>query len=254
MTMWRFPYDDTKPVFTASDQLRGRHRGRYPQLPQTAIVFFMGKGIDYLVKNHDAEELPEPFPSFLNQRPVWRFSRLPICFLHGGHGAPQAADTIETLAALGVKKTIAVGLFGAFSPLVQPGEIVIPEKAFVEEGTSLHYYTSIEAAAPDSALHRAASSLLKKSAYPIVSTDAVYRQTFLKERLWREKGAVGVDMETSAVFSVSQYLGVKAAALLMASDLHPLEPEAPKWEWLASREMRDSLTEQSVALAKHTLE
>ena len=67
---------------------------------------------------------------------------------------------------------------------------------------------------------------------------------------WREKGAVGVDMETSAVFSVSQYLGVKAAALLMASDLHPLHPEAPKWEWLMSTEMRRELTEQSLLLAK----
>ncbi len=59
-----------------------------------------------------------------------------------------------------------------------------------------------------------------------------------------------VDMETSAVFSVSQHLGVKAAALLMASDLHPLHPEAPKWEWLMSTEMRRELTEQSLLLAK----
>lgn len=33
----------------------------------------MGKGIGYLVENHDVKELPEPFPCFLNQRPVWRF-------------------------------------------------------------------------------------------------------------------------------------------------------------------------------------
>ena len=120
----------------------------------------------------------------------------------------------------------------------------------MEEGTSLHYYESIEASVPDPDLHRTALSLLKLHAYPIVSTDAVYRQTFLKERIWREKGAVGVDMETSAVFSVSQHLGVKAAALLMASDLHPLHPEAPKWEWLMSTEMRRELTEQSLLLAK----
>ncbi|MBR3874010.1 MAG: hypothetical protein IKJ26_07540 [Clostridia bacterium] len=50
---------------------------------------------------------------------------------------------------------------------------------------------------------------------------AVYRQTFSKEQLWREKGAVCVDMETSAVFSVAKYLGVKAIALLMVSDLAP---------------------------------
>ena len=120
----------------------------------------------------------------------------------------------------------------------------------MDEGTSLHYYESFEASVPAPDLHRTALLLLKPHDYPIVSTDAVYRQTFLKERIWREKGAVGVDMETSAVFSVSQHLGVKAAALLMASDLHPLHPEAPKWEWLMSTEMRRELTEQSLLLAK----
>lgn len=251
--MWCLLEDHTKPVFTASDQIRSGHRGRYPQLPETAILFFMGKGIEYLIENYDTKELPEPFPCFLHQRPVWQFRHLPVCFLHGGSGAPQAADTVETLAALGVKQMIAVGLFGTFSPLIQPGEIVIPKQAFVEEGTSLHYYGSIEAAAPDAALHGAALSLLKKRADPIISTDAVYRQTFLKEQLWREKGAVGVDMETSAVFSVSRYLGVKGAALLMASDLHPLSPEAPKWKWMVSKEMRCGLAEESVRLAKHLL-
>ena len=32
-----------------------------------------------------------------------------------------------------------------------------------------------------------------------------------KERLWRERGAACVEMETSAVFSVSAYLSIKAA-------------------------------------------
>ena len=78
----------------------------------------------------------------------------------------------------------------------------------------------------------------------------MYRQTFRKEQLWRERGAVGVDMETSAVFSVSQYLGLRAAALLMASDLHPSSPDAPKWQWLMTADMRYDLTEQALAAAK----
>lgn len=252
--MWRLPDDNTKSVFTAFEQMRSAHRGRCPQLPQTAIVFFMGEGTKYLAETYASRQLPEPFPCFLNQRPIWQFQDLPVCFLRGGAGAPQAADTVETLAALGVTTILSVGLMGAFSPLIQPGEIILPEKAFVEEGTSLHYYESIEASTPDPALHRAALSLLQKPAYPIVSTDAVYRQTFRKEQLWREKGAVGVEMETSAVFSVSQHLGVKAAALLMASDLHPLSPDSPKWQWLVSKELRHELAEQSLVLAKYILE
>ena len=97
-------------------------------------------------------------------------------------------------------------------------------------------------------------SLPDISNHPIVSTDAVYRQTFAKEQLWREKGAVGVDMETSAVFSVAQYLGLKAVALLMISDIHPISADAPKWGWHMTRDMRYHLAEQGIALARKLLE
>lgn len=247
--MWRLHNDNTRPVITAYDQIHSAHRGCALQLPQTAIVFFMSKCTDYLAENYASEEMPQLFPCFLKRRPIWEMKDMPVCFLDGGGGAPQAADTVETLAVLGVKNIIAVGMFGAFSHLIQPGEIIIPEKAFVEEGTSLHYFESIDASHPDADLHDTALSLLEKRTYPIVSTDAVYRQTFLKEQLWREKGAVGVDMETSAVFSVSSYLGVRATAILMASDMHPLGPDEPKWEWLMSKEMRYELARLSVVLA-----
>lgn len=99
-----------------------------------------------------------------------------------------------------------------------------------------------------------AVSLFHTCTYPIVSTDAVYRQTFRKERLWREKGAVGVDMETSAVFSVAHYLGLRAAALLMVSDVHPLGQDDPKWEWQMTREMKEHLAEQGILFARQAAE
>lgn len=251
--MWRLPNDDSQPVITAAEQIHSAHRMCHLQLPQTALVFFMSKGTDYLCTHYDAEELPEPFPCFLRRRPVWQLRDWPICFLFGGSGAPQAADTVETLAALGVKRIIAAGMFGAFSDQVQPGEIIVPRKAFVEEGTSLHYYTAIDEAEPDAEMQHTITEILQKRDFPIVSTDAVYRQTFCKEQLWREKDAVGVEMETSAVFSVSRYLGLKTAALLMASDLHPESPDAPKWQWLMTGDMRGVLTEQALTAAKAVL-
>ena len=177
-----------------------------------------------------------------------------LCFLDGGRGAPQAVDTVETLAALGVKNIIAVGMCGAYDENVCVGEIIAPQKAFVEEGTSLHYYESIEASYPNGDLLEMATALLCIRNDPIVSSDAVYRQTFNKEQMWRNKGAVGVDMETSAVFSVSQYLGLKAVALLMVSDIHPIKPDAPKWEWHMTKDMKYHLAEQGIALAKKLVE
>lgn len=172
--MWYLPNDASKGVITADEQINSAHHACHLHLPNTAIVFFMSKGTDYLAEHYDAEEMEEPFPRFLNRCPIWEIKDLKLCFLDGGRGAPQA-------------------------------------------------------------------------------TDAVYRQTFGKERLWREKGAVGVDMETSAVFSVARYLGLKAIALLMVSDIHPIRPNAPKWEWHMTRDMKYQFAEQGIVLAKDML-
>ena len=247
--MWCNSDDLSEPIITANNQIHSAHRQCDLRLPKTAIVFFMSKGTEYLCKTRAARELPEAFPRFLNRCPIWELPDRGICFLDGGRGAPQACDTVETLAALGVQNVLAVGMFGAFDPRVSLGEILAPEQAFTEEGTSLHYYETIEFARPDADLLQTCVSTLQVKSYPIVSTDAVYRQTFRKEALWREKGAVGVDMETSAVFSVSAYLGVRSAAILMASDLHPLRADAPRWDWQMTTDMRHELAEKSLAAA-----
>lgn len=252
--MWRLRDDDSKAVITAVEQIHSAHRECHLHLPETAVIFFMGKGIDYLVEHYNAEEMSEPFPRFLNRCPIWKINELNLCFLDGGRGAPQVADTVETLAALGVENIIAVGMCGAFDKKTRIGEIIVPQKAFIEEGTSLHYYESIDASFPNGDLLHIAATLFDINTYPIVSTDAIYRQTFRKERLWRENGAVGVDMETSAVFSVAHYLGLKAVALLMVSDIHPIKQDAPKWEWHMTKEMKSHLAEQGITLAKQLVE
>jgi len=248
--MWRFPEDNTEPVITAEGHIHSSHSETVMKLPETAILFFLSKSADYLCKKYHAAELPVKLPRFLNRCPVWVIDDQ-ICILNGGSGAPQACDTVETLAALGVKNIIAVGMFGAFDQRITAGEIIVPDKAFVEEGTSLHYYESIDYSSPDSSMSASCQSMLKIKSYPIVSTDAVYRQTFYKERMWREKGAVGVDMETSAVYSVSRYLGLKSVAILMASDLHPSNPKETKWEWKMTEDNRFEIAEKSLFIAKH---
>ena len=47
--MWCLPDDDSKAVITAVEQIHSAHRECHLRLPETAIVFFMSKGTDYLV-------------------------------------------------------------------------------------------------------------------------------------------------------------------------------------------------------------
>lgn len=247
---WKYEGDVTKPVLTAKEHIASSHNATtLLKLPHTAILFFMHSGVDYLVEKYHCPLILEKLPRFLQGCPVYQLNHN-ICFLDGGRGAPQAVDTIETLSALGVKRILSVGMFGAFGSEVALGDMIVPARAFVEEGTSLHYYSSIEYVEPDERIKGIAGSLTSGKSVPIVSTDGVYRQTFYKEQLWREKGAVGVDMETSAVLSVSKYLGIKAASVLMASDKHPENSSAPKWTWNVTHEMRYNLFEKAKMIAE----
>lgn len=63
--MWCLPKDNSKAVITAQDQIHSAHRECHLQLPETAILFFMGKATDYLISQYNATELPEPLPRFL---------------------------------------------------------------------------------------------------------------------------------------------------------------------------------------------
>ncbi|MDE6412479.1 MAG: nucleoside phosphorylase [Eubacterium sp.] len=248
--MWKFKEDNTSAVITAEKHIQSCRKNGCPQLPKTAILFYMYGGVDYLKKHYKSKLIAECFPSFLNSRPIYKLKNYDVCFLQGGWGAPMAVDTIETLYALGVKNVVSVGMFGAFSEKVNSGDIVIPDQAFSEEGTSLHYYENREAFYPNRELHDLALKHIEESAsFPIVSTDAVYRQTFYKEQLWRNKGAVGVDMETSALFSVSEYLGMNTVSILIASDKHPLDEKDTAWKWTMTKQMRYDFFEKCIGFA-----
>lgn len=102
---------------------------------------------------------------------------------------------------------------------------------------------ALSEARPDPALLHALSAIPGAKPLPIVSCDAVYRQTFFKEQLWREQGAVAVDMETSALFSVGAYLGLPVAAALMVSDCHPRREGDSPWSWEMTPALREQLFE-----------
>ena len=55
--MWCLPNDDSKAVITAAEQIHSGHRECHLHLPETAIVFFMSKGADYLVEHYNAKEM-----------------------------------------------------------------------------------------------------------------------------------------------------------------------------------------------------
>lgn len=256
---WRIPNDSTDPLITAEKHIESSHVGgrvsREP-LPETCVIFEIGMALRFIESHFRTRTLLKKLPCFLDNPKCICVKGIPnVCFTRGGYGAPAAVDTLETVRALGVKRVIVAGMCGGFSEDISVGDVLIPSRALCEEGTSFHYFEQPEFAVPDKALfnhavaHYAESFPVRTSA--VVTCDAVYRQTFAKEARWRESGCAGVDMETSALLSVSQYYSMPAVSVLLCSDKHPVSENAGDWTWGENsfKELRENFVRQTVKFA-----
>ena len=138
-------------------------------------------------------------------------------------GAPSAVLSLEPLIVSGAKEIMVIAYCGSLHPDYRMMNAVSVSKALSEEGTSKHYFPKKRIFHSSPALKKRMENILESSGLPylegsIVSTDAPFREThsWLKEK--QSKGIDLVDMETSAVFSLAEFYGIQAAALLIISD------------------------------------
>lgn len=141
-------------------------------------------------------------------------------------GAPYAAMLMETLIAWGARQFIFLGWCGSISKDVKIGDIIVPTRAIIDEGTSTHYSGNSLAS---NVSHPGAISLdrirqqfsrekMHFHAGAVWTTDAIFRETPEKIRHFTAQGASAVDMETSALFAIACYRGVEIGSILVVSD------------------------------------
>jgi len=139
-------------------------------------------------------------------------------------GAPYAAMIVEALGVWGVESILFVGWCGAVSRHVKAGDIIVPDSAMIDEGTSGHYCTATcRVALPARPLvHQLRLALQHHGARfhdgAVWTTDAIYRETVEKVKHYQSKGALAVEMELSAIFTVAGFRGIAAAGILVVSD------------------------------------
>jgi uridine phosphorylase len=139
-------------------------------------------------------------------------------------GAPYGAMILETLIAWGVSRVVFMGWCGAILKNVHIGDIIIPDGAVVDEGTSLHYLRkTMDHVAPSSTiLEKTRLRLdLARITYhegQVWTTDAAFRETREAVLSFQEKGVLAVEMELSALLSVGSFYDVDVSALLVVSD------------------------------------
>ena len=136
--------------------------------------------------------------------------------------------TLEKLIALGVSHCIMVGWCGSLHSSLHIGDVVLPTWAVSEEGTSPHYPVIEPVPHSSSPLRQSLHEHLDSKGIvategPIWTTDALYRETHEKISRYKDQALLAVDMEFSALATVSLYRGIEMAAVLVVSDelFHP---------------------------------
>jgi uridine phosphorylase len=139
-------------------------------------------------------------------------------------GAPYAVMLLETLIAWGVTKIVFLGWCGSISPDVKIGDIIVPNGAIADEGTSKHYLHSGQfPVSPTIRLTEYLKRVLKDQNFffhegIVWTTDGVFRETRDKIIHFQQQHILAVEMELSAVFSVALFRQIEICALVIVSD------------------------------------
>ena len=171
-------------------------------------------------------------PRMLNHnRGLWGYTGtaqdgLAMSIQSTGMGGPSAAIVATELIELGARRLLRIGTCGALSESLGLGQLVVASEAFADDGTSvaLGGHAPLERVpAPGAgllaALLRAGAATAPPAAVgPAVSTDLFYGAEG-RVAAWRDAGALVVEMEAAAIFTVAARAGVWAGCALLVSNV-----------------------------------
>lgn len=189
--------------------------------PKSVIICYQKSLFDAVVKSHQVRFHAGYFGEHLAY--LEETGRDVAMVGNFGIGSPAAAVMLEELIAWGVKAFVSLGFAGGLVKGLYPGSLVLCTEALRDEGLSYHYAPEGERALPDPALTAAlAAAFARRGAPyregPTWTTDAIYRETWLEVNKRVEQGAITVEMEASALFTVARYRAVPLASCFTISD------------------------------------
>ena len=185
-----------------------------------------------------------------------------ICVAGPFVGSPYAVMMMESLVAKGVRQILILGWCGSLRADIQAGDLIVPDSALVDEGTSRHY-ASLDPVTPkvpctgnfgENLTGYLTNLGLSCVQAPVWTTDAIYRETPKKITWFKKQGAVAVEMEVSALFSVAAYRHVDAAALLVVSDSLAAGNWDPGFRRSRFKAARQEACEAVLGFARHLAE
>jgi uridine phosphorylase len=150
----------------------------------------------------------------------------PITATSTGMGCPSTAIAVEELARVGVTSFIRVGSTGALQPGINPGDLVISEGSYRNDGTSDAYVPKGYPAVPDLGitvrLVEEARAEAEGKGFAVhsglnVTDDAFYAEPPEWTQRMSGLGMLNVEMESAALFVVARQRGLRAGMICSVS-------------------------------------
>lgn len=149
----------------------------------------------------------------------YKGKKILFCCAYGG---PRAVEPIHAFGSMGTKCVIQIGSCGGLQEGVVTGDILLSERAKIGEGASQYYgKTDFSESTPE--LVNQAQAHFEKQGFKVhrglhLTTSALFAQPPERVKTWQNAAYLGVDMETSAVFTAAAHFGMESASLLFVWD------------------------------------
>jgi uridine phosphorylase len=166
---------------------------------------------------------------FNHHRGLWGYTGSagdgePLTIQATGIGGPSAAIVLTELIALGVRRAIRVGTCGALSGELELGDLVVARAALCRDGTSRSLGSGERVRADAALTESLIASAPGARAGTVASVDLFYEDDHggrgggAGAPASAQDGAIAVEMEAAALFSVGAASDVAVACVLAVSD------------------------------------
>jgi len=139
------------------------------------------------------------------------------------YGGTYLSELLHIGCILGSQKNFLIGSCGGLQKYLEIGDLIIPTYTYGNESTTRIYQPNIKDNKhyPDEKLKKAiTNNLINHPLYsgPIMTCQAMLGETEEDINQWSREGYLGVEMETSTLFAVSNSFNVPSIAILQVSD------------------------------------
>lgn len=195
-------------VFSYGSWRKGEHKEILKE-----IIHELGYEVEY-------EHLGE---SFLHEVLAFRINNKRLWF-ETGYGGAYISEIIHLGSMLGSKKNIVLGTCGGLIESGNTGDIIIPTYSYGDESTTRMYnpnseeYKHFSNKKLNESLKKRLNSNSTIYEGPVVTCQAMLFESWDDIKNWSKQGYLGVEMETSTVFAVSEHFKVPASAVLVIAD------------------------------------